>query len=266
MNTINTTRGRGGKLLIETQQPASFSPKEILSDANIAGGLFLAAAAALFAAPLLSEMNYQDKAASVPVAMESMKASMIAHAQGVESALIINGVVVPPELSERLADMVTSEISAEVEAALELRHAGLEEGLEGNWSSNRLWSYLDRIDSFDPSVTDMIQHATSTLSDAGINPERAEMLVKVHVASELLGGESRLNRPLQQGMNAEAYQRETTFYDTIGELRTSLANVLSDIETVGQINRSIMVDLALGAINENETKNPSVEVENGPQL
>lgn len=247
---IHLAEARLGRPLEEGD--LDFSPGRLAMAGAVILGIAGTALGGAYGVGAISESMMENRANTMPVVMDTMQASMIAHAQGIESGMIINGIVIPEALSERIAALATDDLSAQVDAAMDMRHAGMEEALDGVWSVGRLNGYIERIEQFEPAVSDMMQGAIAQASDLPFEPDRIERLVKLHVVSELLQANDRAERQLDVTPN-ETNADFIAFGDIMRDMRSGIAERLGGLEAIGQLNRQVMTEMALDAMQNIDT-------------
>lgn len=243
-------RGPDGKPI---DMEFDMSPKNVTKAVAFLGVPAAALIGGLYAFGEYQDAKLIERSETVTAVQSTMTASMVAHAQGIESGLIINGVVVPAEVSDRISDLATSSFVAQVENmadlgdGVSLRHMGMEDALEGNWTPERLSTYVDQIAEFEPGIRSEIQTAVSEAGGLSIDSDRLDILVKLHVVSTLLNTDDAISRSVEDWKKSNN-EDESSFAMVMERMRSNIASRLSDVSVVGGINRAVMTEIAVEAM------------------
>jgi hypothetical protein len=201
----------------------------------------------LFNQSQISQM--ETVSASLDLVIEGRVLVQAAHAGGVAKGLLIGGVHVPETLIDRIEAIVTEEVVTGARRLAEARIGGLEAGLDGRWSLDRLEEYVSRIETGDPALSRIISEQTERLVETGVPEDLSRAQMRAIAVGLMTGGEDQARTRKEQTWGRAANGSDPDRAAILEQARTRIWSHLEEQNLLDGLDPTITRNMAVTLVS-----------------
>lgn len=197
-----------------------------------------------------SQINKMETvSASMDLVMEGRALVQAAHAGGVAKGLLIGGVHVPETLIDRIEAIVTEEVATGARRLAEARIGGLEAGLNGGWTLERLEDYVSRIETGDPVLSQIISEETDRLAATGVPEDLSRAQMRAIAVGLMTGGEENARTRKEQTWGRAANGSDPDRAAILEQARTRIWSHLEEQNLLDGLDPAITRNMAITLVS-----------------